>query len=1205
MKIKIFTVKKITIAMISICIAVILITSIYAPLITAHADYSGQSTSLTRTQLHDETLASSLSTDTPVITVLMHGLGSRASAWSNDFNILEDTPGRSNLNFVYDSDSIIEKMRDTAPSGLQLYRAETHTTSSFTLYSEYGKGDTDKVSEITDFSKHTVIVMDISDTYIAMEDVYERFHYVIDKISYDYYMEEGCLPRINLIGHSMGGLINMQYAIEHPKNVAAIVSIGTPYNGSWYNNWFVEMLGIQEFNKQPCMAGECVHDYYFCDLEKRRNAWNNVYAENPHLQLYALSGETSWLLMESYIWENSYLEDYIGVGAAVGIRAAFLNFSRLNLVAALLPGDICVDTESQKAEGYDGVINFNKVFTKSNCNVNKRAQDDFPVPHNLETYDADMHNCILRIIDYGNEYEDNVYSENGMNVMIIAKSDDTWLVKLTNNTGSARSFEYNRMMCSHNDAENWTGLGHIATTDILANGASTIIAIQENGTASDITISYDKNNTRYIFYGDNLDPLSCTMISYPATKTQNKYIKYNMEVSILSKYGGKWTLKLTNKTGIKRSFEYNQNMCFDGDAQSWSGLTHIAITKELESGESTILEINEYGTATSIGISYTNGSTRYIFYANNLNTTGTMSSYSYSKAFYIYSQNGIKVSILGKYETTWLIRLTNNTGDTRSFDFNRKMCFAGDAENWIGLTDVVTSIKLMNGESVIIEIEENGTATSIAISYISGNRRYIFYAYNLNVSGAMSSYSSDVSTHKYTENNITVSIAGKNGTTWLIDVTNNTGSTCSFFYNGKMCNTNDAKNWTGLTDIKKTSSVANGATVQIEISENAAATDIAISYISGNKRKIFYAHNLDAKGTMTSDGFEKDYYSYTQNGMTVSIAGKNGSTWLIELTNNTGNGHDFDYNRKMCYEGDAQNWTNLSHVSSIYLGAGETTSYSLQISENMSATSIAISYKETDKIRKIFYAYNLNTNGTMSAFSSEYNEDNPPDECLVEGTLITLADGTQKAVEELTGTESLLVWNMETGEYDSAPIMFVDSEPIGHYEVIELTFSDGRTVGVVAEHGFWDVDLNEYVYLDENADDFIGHDFVVRDGAGRSVVTLTDVDISTEVTTVYSPVTYGHLCYFANGMLTMPGGIEGLFNIFEVDPDTLTIDEESYASDIAEYGLYTYEEFAETFPISEEVFEAFNGQYLKVSMGKGLITEARIGELIARYAEFF
>lgn len=1203
MKIK-FATKRKMLSIIAICIVLILALFICVPTMTAYAAYSGQSGSMTRDQLHNYTLETSVGDDTPAITVFMHGLGSRASTWSNNFSIAEEQKGREALDFVHDAASIIEKMRDTAPSGLQLYRAKTESIDSFMLYSEYGAGDQDKVSSITDFSKHTVIVMDIPDTYLPMEDVYENFHYVIDKISYDYYIEEGQLPRINLIGHSMGGLINMQYAIEHPKNVAALVSIGTPYNGSWYNNGFVEMIGIQEFEKQPCMTGDCLHDYYFCDLEQRRNAWNNVYENNPHLQLYALSGETSIDILDYIVLNSNCLSYYARFNEAeiFGIR---LLYGVATVLPALLPGDICVDTESQKATGYDGVINYNKVFSRSNCDVYKRAQNDFPVPHNLEPYDADMHDCILRIIDYGNEYEDNVYSENGINVSIIAKSDDTWLVKLTNNTGSARSFEYNKMMCSHNDAENWTGLGHIATTDILANGASTIIAIQENGTASDITISYDKNNTRYIFYGDNLDPLSCTMISYPATKIQNKYIKYNMEVSILSKYGGKWTLKLTNKTGVKRSFEYNQNMCFDGDAQSWSGLTHIAITKELESGESTILEINEYGTATSIGISYTNGSTRYIFYANNLNTNGTMSSYSHSKAFYIYSQNGIKVSILGKYETTWFIRLTNNTGITRRFEFNRKMCFAGDAENWIGLTDVVSGLTLVSGESAVIKIEENGTATSIAISYISGNRRYIFYAYNLNVSGAMSSYSSDVSTHKYTENNITVSIAGKNGTTWLIDLTNNTGSTCSFFYNGKMCNTNDAKNWTGLTDIRKTSSIANGATVRIEISENASATDIAISYISGNKRKIFYAHNLDAKGTMTSDGFEKDYYSYTQNGMTVSIAGKNGSTWLIELTNNTGNGHDFDYNRKMCYEGDAQNWTNLSHVSSIYLGAGETTSYSLQISENMSATSIAISYKETDKIRKIFYAYNLNTNGTMSAFSSEYNEDNPPDECLVEGTLITLADGTQKAVEELTGTESLLVWNMETGEYDSAPIMFVDSEPIGHYEVIELTFSDGRTVGVVAEHGFWDVDLNEYVYLDENADDFIGHDFVVRDGAGRSVVTLTDVDISTEVTTVYSPVTYGHLCYFANGMLTMPGGIEGLFNIFEVDPDTLTIDEESYASDIAEYGLYTYEEFAETFPISEEVFEAFNGQYLKVSMGKGLITEARIGELIARYAEFF
>jgi hypothetical protein len=33
--------------------------------------------------------------------------------------------------------------------------------------------------------------------------------------------------------------------------------------------------------------------------------------------------------------------------------------------------------------------------------------------------------------------------------------------------------------------------------------------------------------------------------------------------------------------------------------------------------------------------------------------------------------------------------------------------------------------------------------------------------------------------------------------------------------------------------------------------------------------------------------------------------------------------------------------------------------------------------------------------------------------CVADGTLITLADGSQKPVEELTGDELLLVWNLE------------------------------------------------------------------------------------------------------------------------------------------------------------------------------------------------
>ena len=225
-----------------------------------------------------------------------------------------------------------------------------------------------------------------------------------------------------------------------------------------------------------------------------------------------------------------------------------------------------------------------------------------------------------------------------------------------------------------------------------------------------------------------------------------------------------------------------------------------------------------------------------------------------------------------------------------------------------------------------------------------------------------------------------------------------------------------------------------------------------------------------------------------------------------------------------------------------------------------------------------------------------------PETCVAEGTLITLADGSQKAVEDLTGEELLLVWNMYTGTYDAAPVIFIDSDPAAVYEVIRLTFSDGSTVEVISEHGFFDVGLSEYVYLDADAAEYIGHSFLKQGTDGMTEVTLVGVEIAAEERAAYSPVTYGHLCYFVNGMLSMPGGIEGLFNIFEVDAETLAYDEAQMQADIEEYGLYTYEELNALCPVSEELFEAVNGEYLKIAVGKGLITVEEICALAARYS---
>lgn len=54
----------------------------------------------------------------------------------------------------------------------------------------------------------------------------------------------------------------------------------------------------------------------------------------------------------------------------------------------------------------------------------------------------------------------------------------------------------------------------------------------------------------------------------------------------------------------------------------------------------------------------------------------------------------------------------------------------------------------------------------------------------------------------------------------------------------------------------------------------------------------------------------------------------------------------------------------------------------------------------------------------------------------------------------------------------------------------------------------------------------------------------------------------------------------------------------------AEYGLYTYEEFSQLVPVSQQVFEAFNGSYLKIAVGKGMIDTETLIALAERYSAY-
>ena len=85
--------------------------------------------------------------------------------------------------------------------------------------------------------------------------------------------------------------------------------------------------------------------------------------------------------------------------------------------------------------------------------------------------------------------------------------------------------------------------------------------------------------------------------------------------------------------------------------------------------------------------------------------------------------------------------------------------------------------------------------------------------------------------------------------------------------------------------------------------------------------------------------------------------------------------------------------------------------------------------------------------------------------------------------------------------------------------------------------------------------------------------------------------------------VSMPGATESFINIFNVDGETLSYKQDEFINDIETYGLFTYDEFCELIPVSEEIFNAFNGQYLKVAIGKGITNLENLGKLFEQYQD--
>lgn len=236
------------------------------------------------------------------------------------------------------------------------------------------------------------------------------------------------------------------------------------------------------------------------------------------------------------------------------------------------------------------------------------------------------------------------------------------------------------------------------------------------------------------------------------------------------------------------------------------------------------------------------------------------------------------------------------------------------------------------------------------------------------------------------------------------------------------------------------------------------------------------------------------------------------------------------------------------------------------------------------------YSYDDFVKGTLKAASG----------CVTPDTLVTLADGSKKRIDQVTYEDMLLVWDFYKGEYTAVPCSIVMNHGYDYYNVVTLKFEDGTVIKTINGHGFFDTATNEYILLDEyNVVDYVGHTFVKVDGDSYTTTKLVDYSITNEYTESWSVLTAVHHNAIIEGMWSLTSAeVEGSPKYvmpFVVGED-MKYDEALMQADIEKYGLYTYEEFADIIPY--EAFVALNIPNFKVAVGKGYITYDEIIFLI-------
>lgn len=405
-------------------------------------------------------------TSKPIVTVFTHGLGGNPADWSNDgileyYEVFDEDytyyrgANYRDKHFIYRPNSLIETLRQKSDGNVYVLSENTYKYSE-PLIDKFDRNASSPTGYFAqpvsmsaiDYSKHVIFVYNsVHDFDLGADDVYSHFKSTINAVVSSYQAgHSGIIPKMNLIGHSRGAIMNLKYATEYPDRIDSMFGMGGTYNGTAlgkaiYNLNVADKLGPLSAMFDSDFIRDMANDNY---VAKMRSDWNAAVA-GKNIKAYAVASSFDIEFLKSWVLNDSYLDEYLNDAGrkaiyalidvlqytfrgspyttslsrpfltlleilynATGFNAAQKSTleSVINTILSATVGNCVIpldgfnELSTQDATGYNNFKVMYRNYTKD-TDFSHRSQAEVNFPHNLETSDMRTIKYIASNINLG------------------------------------------------------------------------------------------------------------------------------------------------------------------------------------------------------------------------------------------------------------------------------------------------------------------------------------------------------------------------------------------------------------------------------------------------------------------------------------------------------------------------------------------------------------------------------------------------------------------------------------------------------------------------------------------------------------------------------------------------------------------------------------------------------------------------------------